>query len=323
MAVTSVKDLLDAGVHFGSLTHTWNPRMKPFIHGKRNKIHIINLVHTVRGLARSCHFLREVAATGRQIVFVGTKRQMQGLILQEAARAEMPYVTERWLGGTLTNFKTVRSRLSRLEEIEQLDASGQLQAMKKKAQSSMGRELRRIRKNLEGLRTLNRIPGAMLVVDPRREHIAVAEAKRVGVPVIGLLDTDCDPSSIDIPIPANDDSIRSVSLLLGKMTDAICEGVTRFKSSGRAPEDATGVRHADGTETSEGLDTTAKEMLATSGLADRVAKASDGDAPAEKTPEKTPEKAPETAPENAAEQAAPADDKPAGTDTPAAPTEAS
>src|SRR6185295_17971588 len=179
-----MKDLLEAGVHFGSLTHTWNPRMKPFIHGKRNKIHIINLVHTVRGMTRAQHFLCEVAATGRQIVFVGTKRQMQGVVLQEATRCEMPWVTQRWLGGTLTNFKTVRSRLGRLEEIEGLTTSGALAGLKKKAQSSMGRELRRIKKNLEGLRTLNRIPGALLVVDPRREHIAVAEAKRMGVPVV-------------------------------------------------------------------------------------------------------------------------------------------
>jgi small subunit ribosomal protein S2 len=261
-----MKELLEAGVHFGSLTHTWNPRMKPFIHGKRNKIHIINLVHTVRGLAKGSHFLREVAATGRQIVYVGTKRHMQGLVLQEASRAEMPCVTERWLGGTLTNFKTVRSRLGRLEEIEALEANGQMAALKKKQQSSLGRELRRIRKNLSGLRSLNRIPGALLVVDPHREHIAVAEAKRVGVPVVALLDTDCDPDMVDISIPANDDSIRSVSMILGKLTDAIAEGVATFKSSGRAPEDATGMRRMEAGAPIE----SAREMLASSGLAARV-----------------------------------------------------
>jgi len=287
-----MKDLLDAGVHFGSLTHTWNPRMKPFIHGKRNKIHIINLVHTVRGLTRAAHFLREVAATGRQIVFVGTKRQMQGVVLQEATRCEMPWVTERWLGGTLTNFKTVRSRLSRLEEIEGLQTSGALASLKKKAQSSMGRELRRIKKNLEGLRTLNRIPGALLVVDPRREHIAVAEAQRMGVPVVAILDTDCDPAMVDIPIPANDDSIRSVALLLGKLTDAIAEGGARFRASGRAPEDALGVRHAAARHGDGASYETAQEMLASSGMADRVGAASDSDgdrvareAPVEETTE--------------------------------------
>jgi small subunit ribosomal protein S2 len=263
-----MKDLLEAGVHFGSLTHTWNPRMKPFIHGKRNKIHIINLVHTVRGLAKAGHFLREVSATGRQIVYVGTKRHMQGVLVGEANRGEMPYVTERWLGGTLTNFKTVRSRLSRLEELEHLESSGQMAQLSKKTQSMHMRELRRMRKNLSGLRSLSRIPGALLVVDPRREHIAVSEARRVGVPVVALLDTDCDPSEVDIAVPANDDSIRAISLLLARLTDSVVEGVQRFKTSGRPPEDALGVR-----ERAERPETTASEMLASSGLAGRVSAA--------------------------------------------------
>jgi small subunit ribosomal protein S2 len=261
-----MKDLLEAGVHFGSLTHTWNPRMKPYIHGKRNKIHIINLVHTVRGLAKAGHFLREVSATGRQIVYVGTKRHMQGVLMGEAARGEMPYVTERWLGGTLTNFKTVRSRLSRLEELEHLESSGQMAQLSKKTQSMHMRELRRMRKNLSGLRTLSRIPGALLVVDPRREHIAVSEARRVGVPVVALLDTDCDPAEVDIAVPANDDSIRAVSLLLARLTDSVVEGVQRFKTSGRPPEDALGVRE----QRHESHDTTASSMLASSGIAGRV-----------------------------------------------------
>ena len=273
-----MKELLEAGVHFGSLTHTWNPRMKPFIHGKRNKIHIINLVHTVRGMAKAGHFLREVAATGRQIVYVGTKRHMQGIIQGEAARAEMPCVTERWLGGTLTNFKTVRSRLSRLEELEASETSGAMAQLSKKTQSMHMRELRRMRKNLSGLRLLNRIPGALLVIDPRREHIAVSEARRVGVPVVALLDTDCDPAQVDIAVPSNDDSIRSVSLLLSKLTDHVVEGVTRFKGSGRAPEDALGVR-ATGDESH---DRTAQDMLASSGLAarSREAAAQESAAPA-------------------------------------------
>lgn len=246
MQKTTIEELLEAGAHFGSWTHTWNPAMKPFIHGKRNKIHIINLVHTVRGLTKAAHFLREVAATGRQIVYVGTKRQMRGILLQEVKRVEMPWVTERWLGGTLTNFKTVRSRLSRLEELESMEETGEMAALKKKAQSRLTRELRRIKKNLDGLRTLNRIPGAMVVIDPKREHIAVAEARRVNVPVIAILDTDCDPTPIDIPIPANDDSMRSVGLILGRLSDAIAEGQKRFKASGRAPEDALGVRDEGG-----------------------------------------------------------------------------
>jgi small subunit ribosomal protein S2 len=243
---TTIEELLEAGAHFGSWTNTWNPAMKKYIHGKRNKIHIINLVHTIRGLSRACHFLREVAATGRQVIFVGTKRQMKGILLQEVARVEMPWVTERWLGGTLTNFKTVRSRLTRLEELEAMEETGEMAALKKKAQSQLGRELKRIKKNLDGLRTLTRMPGAMLIVDPKREHIAVAEAKKMGVPVVALLDTDCDPGPIDIPIPANDDSMRSIALLMGKLTDSIEEGVKRFRESGRAPEDAVGVRGEDG-----------------------------------------------------------------------------
>ena len=246
MQIPTIEELLEAGAHFGSWTHAWNPAMKKYIHGRRNKIHIINLVHTLRGLARASHFLREVAATGRQIVFVGTKRQMQGILRQEVARVEMPWVTERWLGGTLTNFKTVRSRLTRLDELEAMEESGEMAALKKKAQSMLTRELRRIKKNLDGLRTLNRMPGALLVIDPKREHIAVAEAKKMGVPVVAMLDTDCDPRDIDIIIPANDDSMRSVTLILGKLTDAVEEGVKRFKDSGRPPEDALGVVGKEG-----------------------------------------------------------------------------
>lgn len=246
MATTTIEEMLEAGVHFGSWTYAWNPRMKKYIHGRRNKIHIINLVHTVRGLTQGCHFLREVAATGRQIVFVGTKRQMRGVLLQEAQRTEMPWVTERWLGGTLTNFKTVRSRLSRLEELEAMEDSGEMAALKKKQQSQLTRQLKRIKKNMDGLRLLNRIPGAMLVIDPKREHIAVAEARRVGVPIVGILDTDCDPTTVDIAIPGNDDSIRAITLLLGQLADAVLEGTARFKESGRAPEDATGFRDEGG-----------------------------------------------------------------------------
>ena len=241
MTVTTVKELIEAGVHFGAQTQNWNPQMKPFIHGRRNKIHIINLLHTVRGLTRACHFLQEVSATGRQIVFVCTKRQMRPLVLQEAQRVEMPWVIERWLGGTLTNFKTVRSRLARLDELEAIDAEGLTDGLSKKAMSSLGRERRRIKKNLEGLRQLNRIPGALLVIDPKREAILVAEAKRMGVPVVAILDTDCDPLNIDIPIPANDDSMRSVSLLLARLSDSVAAGVKRFRASGKAPEDALGV----------------------------------------------------------------------------------
>jgi small subunit ribosomal protein S2 len=283
LATTTIEELLEAGVHFGSWTHDWNPRMKPFIHGQRNKVHIINLVHTVRGLTRATHFLREVAATGRQVVYVGTKRQMKGILLQEATRVEMPWVTERWLGGTLTNFKTVRSRLGRLEELEAMEESGEMAGLKKKAQSQLMRQLRRIKKNMDGLRTLNRIPGALLIVDPKREHIAIKEAKRVGVPVVALIDTDCDPQGVDIPIPANDDSMRAVSLLLGKLTDSVADGVARFKASGKAPEDALGVRDAGGVVHSmESHEEVAQAMRKSAGEGEQGAGA--GSPPAAATP---------------------------------------
>ena len=285
VAKTTIEELLEAGAHFGSWTHVWNPAMKPYIHGKRNKIHIINLVHTVRGLAKAVHFLEEVAATGRQIVYVGTKRQMKGILRQEVARVDMPWVTERWLGGTLTNFKTVRSRLTRLEELEAMEESGEMAALKKKQQSQLIRQLKRIKKNMDGLRTLNRIPGAMLVIDPRREHIAVAEARRMGVPVVALLDTDCDPRFVDIVIPANDDSMRSVALILGRLTDAIDAGMKRFKESGKAPEDALGVRDAGGVvRTMETHEQLAQDMTENAEGGEAAAVGTAGDAAAATTP---------------------------------------
>jgi small subunit ribosomal protein S2 len=220
-----MKELLEAGVHFGSLTHTWNPRMKPFIHGKRNKIHIINLVHTVRGLAKGAHFLREVAATGRQIVFVGTKRHMQGLVMQEAARSEMPCVTERWLGGTLTNFRTIRARLNRLDELDKLWDTGAIEAgYSKKMKATLGRERDKIKANLSGIRKMERMPGAMFIIDTRREHIAVKEAKKLGVKTIALIDTDGDPDLIDLPIPGNDDAMRAIEIVMRELADSIIEG---------------------------------------------------------------------------------------------------
>jgi small subunit ribosomal protein S2 len=197
----------------------------------------------------------------------------------------MPWVTERWLGGTLTNFKTVRSRLTRLEELEAMEESGEMAALKKKQQSQLIRQLKRIKKNMDGLRTLNRIPGAMLVIDPRREHIAVAEARRMGVPVVALLDTDCDPRFVDIVIPANDDSMRSVALILGRLTDAIDAGMKRFKESGKAPEDALGVRDAGGVvRTMETHEQLAQDMTENAEGGEAAAVGTAGDAAAATTP---------------------------------------
>ncbi len=233
----NVNELLEAGCHFGHRVSRWNPKMGQFIHGKRNLIHILDLVETIKGLTRASHFLRELCATGRQIVIVGTKRQIKNVIETEAQRAEMPYVSERWLGGTLTNFATIRSRLKRLEELEQLETSGMILNYKKKEQSSLQREMKRIRKNLEGIRKLERIPGALVVIDPKKEYIAVKEANRLGVPIIAILDTDCDPDEVDLPIPANDDAMKSVALILHKLVDAAVEGKANFREGIFVPDE--------------------------------------------------------------------------------------
>ena len=198
--------------------------MKPFIYGRRHKIHIINLQQTIRGLYQACHFLRQVSASGAQLLFLGTKRQIRAVVESEAQRCGMPAVTERWIGGTLTNFNTVRERLTRLEELEAMEADGSLDKYKKKDQATLRREMRKIRRNLEGVRYLHGLPGAIIVVDPRREDICVREATRMNVPVVCILDTDCDPGQADIAIPGNDDAMSSVQLLLGKLADAILEG---------------------------------------------------------------------------------------------------
>jgi small subunit ribosomal protein S2 len=219
-----VKDLIDAGVHFGHRASRWNPKMKPYIYGKRNLIHIIDLKETVRGLLRATKFFSRITSAGGLILFVGTKRQAAETIIEECNRSGMPYVTERWLGGTLTNFRTIRSRLERLEELETILDGEQALSYSKKMISTLTRERRKIDRNLKGIRTMTRLPEALLVVDPRREHIAVAEARKLGLKVVALLDTDCDPDLIDLPIPGNDDSMRSIELLVRRLTDAILEG---------------------------------------------------------------------------------------------------
>lgn len=198
--------------------------MKPFIHGRRHKIHVIDLKETIRGLHVARHFLGKVAQLGGQIAFVGTKRQIRSVVQSEAARCGMPAITERWIGGTLTNFNTVRERLTRLEEIEAMEADGSLELHKKKAQATLRREMRKISRNLEGVRHLHGLPAAIIVIDPRREEITMREAQRMNVPVVAVLDTDCDPGLADIVIPANDDAMSSVQLILSRLVDAILAG---------------------------------------------------------------------------------------------------
>lgn len=224
MSTVLVKQLIESGVHFGHRTSRWNPKMRPYIYARRNLIHIIDVRETIRGLLRARKYLKQVAENGSLVLFVGTKRQAAETIEREAQRAGMPYISERWLGGTLTNFRTIRSRLGRLEELEALRESEELKSYSKKMQASLNREYTKMLRNLGGMRSMDRLPECMIVVDPRKEKNAVREAQKLGVTTVSLIDTDSDPDTIDLPIPGNDDSIRSIELILGQLTDAILEG---------------------------------------------------------------------------------------------------
>lgn len=228
MFAVPVKDLLEAGVHFGCRASRWNPKMAPYIFGKRNLIHIIDLRQTLRGLIRATTFLQRLVADGNQVLFVGTKRQAAQVVIECAQSVNMPFVAERWLGGTLTNFTTIRSRLARLAELEAITADAAVGAMSKKELASILREKRKVHRNLHGIRNMEKLPGAIVVVDPRKEHNAVKEANKLGIPVVGILDTDCDPERLDIPIPGNDDAMRSIQVLLKKLTEAVAAGNTAF-----------------------------------------------------------------------------------------------
>jgi small subunit ribosomal protein S2 len=221
-----VKSLVDAGVHFGHRVSRWNPKMQPYIHGKRNMIHIIDVKETIKGLLLAKRLVQQTVASGKDVLFVGTKRQARHAIEEEAKRAGMHYVSERWLGGTLTNFRTIRARLNRLEELEKLWETGQIETYSKKMKSTLDRERTKIKANLEGIRKMERMPGLMFIIDTRREHIAVKEAKKLGVKTIALIDTDSDPDLIDLPIPGNDDAMRAVEIIVHELAEAAIEGKT-------------------------------------------------------------------------------------------------
>ncbi len=223
MSVISMKQLLEAGVHFGHQTRRWNPKMKKYIFTERNGIYIIDLQKTVKKAEEAYFFIRDVAAEGKPILFVGTKKQAQESIETEAKRCGQFYVSNRWLGGMLTNFKTIRSRIGRLVEIEKMEESGDINLLPKKEVIKMMHEKEKLEKNLGGIRELKGVPGALFVVDPRKEHIAVKEAHALGIPVVAIVDTNCDPDEIDYPIPGNDDAIRAVKLIASKMADAVLE----------------------------------------------------------------------------------------------------
>ena len=284
MAVISMKHLLEAGVHFGHQTRRWNPKMAPYIFTERNGIYIIDLQKTVRKMDEAYMFVRNLAMEGKTILFVGTKKQAQESIEQEAKRCNMFYVNHRWLGGMLTNFRTIRTRVDRLNEIDKMEQSGQFDQLPKKEVIKLQHEREKLQVNLGGIREMKGLPGALFVVDPRKEHIAVAEARTLGIPIVGIVDTNCDPDEIDYIIPGNDDAIRAVKLLAGKMADAVLEGKAAAPSAASVREE----------EFSEGGDKPARKAPAKKAPAKKAA----AEAPAKDEPAKE-----EAAPE------APADDK--------------
>ena len=233
-----VRQLIDAGIHFGHRASRWNPKMAPYIFGKRNTIHIIDIRETVKGLLRAKKFIARVVAGGDDILLVGTKRQARLLIRESAERVSMPYVVDRWLGGTLTNFQTIRSRVSRLEELEVAETDGTALEYSKKMIATRARELRKIRRNLEGIRNMNRLPGALFIIDVHREKNAVREAKKLGIPTVCLIDTDSDPAFADVPIPGNDDAMRAIGVILEHVVEAIELGKKARKAPKPEPTEA-------------------------------------------------------------------------------------
>lgn len=256
VAVISMKQLLEAGVHFGHQTRRWNPKMAQYIFTERNGIYIIDLQKTVKKVEEAYNFARSVVENGESILFVGTKKQAQDAIKEEAERCGMFYVSQRWLGGTLTNFKTIRTRVDRLRKIEQMEQDGSFEALPKKEVLNLLKEKARLEKFLSGIRNMHKLPGALFVVDPRKERIAVAEARILGIPIIGIVDTNCDPDEIDYVIPGNDDAIRAVKLLAGKIADAVIEA----RQGEQLTDTTTSETEEVGTETSEDLAEMAEEI---------------------------------------------------------------
>ncbi len=224
MAVISMKQLLEAGVHFGHQTRRWNPKMAEYIFTERNGIYIIDLQKTVKKVDDAYFFIREVAMNGQDVLFVGTKKQAQDSIKEEAERSGQFFVNNRWLGGMLTNFKTITKRINRLNQLTNMEADGTFEVLPKKEVSKLKKEMADLEKNLGGIKNMKKLPGAMFVVDPRKERNAILEAKRLGIPVVAIVDTNCDPDEVDFVIPGNDDAIRAVKLIAAKMADAVIEG---------------------------------------------------------------------------------------------------
>ncbi|MCH2139666.1 MAG: 30S ribosomal protein S2 [Phycisphaerales bacterium] len=233
-----VQDLLEAGIHFGQRRSAWDPRMKPYIWGQRNRIHIIDIRETVRGLLLAKKFITRTVASGRDVCFVGTKRQAKGSVEHYATEVGMPWVVERWLGGTLTNFRTIRERLKRLVELEQLVESGEIDSYSKKMTSQLMREKRKITRNLQGIRNMNKLPGAVVVIDTNRETNALREAATLRIPTIALIDTDGNPGDCDIPVPGNDDSMRSIDVIMRELAAAVRDGLTARTAQAEGADEA-------------------------------------------------------------------------------------
>ena len=224
----SMRQLLEAGVHFGHQTKRWNPKMKPYIFGARNGIYIVDLQKTVRLAREAFKFVSDVCAHGGSVLFVGTKKQAQDAVIEEATRSGQFHVTNRWLGGTLTNFKTIKTGIDRLKSLEKMSTDGTFEKLPKKEVAILQNEMDKLKKNLGGIQDMSRLPGCLFVIDPKKEHIAIHEATRLGIPIVGLVDTNCDPEGIDYVIPGNDDAIRSIRLFCGKIADAAIEGKARY-----------------------------------------------------------------------------------------------
>jgi len=224
MAALTMKELLEAGVHFGHQTKRWNPKMQKYIFGERNGIYIIDLQKTLKKFREAYAFVRELAANGGNVLFIGTKKQAQDTVLDEATRCAMFYVNQRWLGGTLTNFETIRKSIARLKKLEEMKEVGEWERLPKKEALELDRERQKLEKALIGIKAMEQLPSAVFIIDPRKERIAVAEAQRLGIPIVAIVDTNCDPTGIDYPIPGNDDAIRAVRLITSRVADAILEG---------------------------------------------------------------------------------------------------
>lgn len=256
MSVVSMKELLEAGVHFGHQTRRWNPKMAEFIFMERNGIHIIDLQKTVKKIDEAYEFIRKVAEEGKPILFVGTKKQAKNAIKEEALRSGQYYVSERWLGGMLTNYKTIKERIEALNQINEMETDGTFEKLSKKEVLGLKAKRDKLEKNLGGIKNMEGMPGAIFVVDPKKEHIAVKEARTLGIPIVGMIDTNCDPEEVDYPIPANDDAIRAVKLIATKISDAILEANQgeSFDEAEGSDEEVTDVETSDESEVEENLE---------------------------------------------------------------------